>query len=89
MTSIEPLNRGVLLKPDPIDETVRGLAVPETVRDKEEPTSGTIVALSQNAPTDLHVGQHVVFSAWGGVQFTVDGTSCLLMDPAEILGVLR
>jgi chaperonin GroES len=74
--------------------TASGLVLPDT--NKEKPTKGQVVAVGPGKydrkgnlhPAPVKVGDYVVFPLYQGTELKFDGEELLILEPAQILGVL-
>jgi len=72
-------------------QTKSGLFVPDTA--KEKPQEGTVLAVGPGRVTeegnrielDVKVGDTVVYSKYGGTEFTDDGEELLILAERDIL----
>lgn len=91
MLKLKPLNNRVVVKRAKAVTTKGGILLPETA--KEKPKEGEVVAVGPGVrdeegvlrPVALSVGDHVLFSSYGGTE--VDEEHIILTED-EILGVL-
>jgi len=95
-TMFKPLGNRVLVKPEaPEEKTTGGILIPGNVSNNPT-TQGTVVALGpghRNAkglvtPSDLSLGDLVVWPGRSGLDVEVEGTLHVLLDADGILGVL-
>lgn len=91
---LKPLNDKVLLKPGKPEETTRGgIVLPDTAQKK--PREGEILAIGpgrltkdgERIPSEVSVGDVVVYSEYAGTQITVDGEELVILDESSILAV--
>jgi chaperonin GroES len=76
------------------DKTASGIIIPDTA--KEKPSQGEVVAVGpggrdeagQVIPTDLKVGDRVLFGKWSGTEIKIDGAELLIMNESDIMGVV-
>ena len=94
--NISPVRSRVIIRRDEGDEkTAGGLYIPETA--KEKPVMGWVVAVGPGGYSkkgfkkamDVKVGDHVVFSRYTGSPVTVDGQDLLVVEEAEIIGIVQ
>jgi chaperonin GroES len=77
------------------DMSKGGIIIPDTI--KEKPQEGEVIAVGpggrdergQLIPVDLRVGDVVLFGRWSGTEVKVDGHDLLIMQEADIMGVVR
>jgi chaperonin GroES len=75
------------------DKTASGIIIPDTA--KEKPSQGEVVGVGpggrgeagQIIPTDLKVGDRVLFGKWSGTEIKIDGVELLIMNESDIMGV--
>jgi co-chaperonin GroES (HSP10) len=99
-SGIKPVGTTVLVYPDPVEETTEsGIVVTtgqETERAQLGQTDGLVVAISEDAFTDLGegkprcvVGERVIFAKYAGmVRIGNDGKSYRLIHDRDVLAVL-
>ena len=89
---LQPLGDRVVLKAtDQDSQTKSGLYVPDTA--KEKPQEGKVLAVGPGRVTDegkrvamnVNVGDSVVYSKYGGTEFTEDGEELLILAERDIL----
>lgn len=68
--------------------TASGLVIPEAAQEK--PQEGTVYAISAEATqeSDLHAGDTVVYSRYGGTHITDDGVEYVICEAKDILAVV-
>jgi chaperonin GroES len=77
------------------DKTKGGIIIPDTV--KEKPQEGEIIAVGPGArdeagkliPIDVQAGDRVLFGKWSGTEVKIDGEELLIMNEADIMGVVE
>ena len=91
-----PLHDRVVVKRiDAESKTTGGIIIPDTA--KEKPQTGEITAVGPGGrdeagkliPTDLKVGDKVLFGKWSGTEVKLDGIELLIMKESDIMGVLN
>lgn len=86
---IEPLFDKVLIEPKKADEMVGGIFIPEAVREKK-PTEGTVIAVGPGKPDGskmtVKVGDHVLYSKYGGSDIMIDGKDYVIIEEGQIYG---
>jgi chaperonin GroES len=87
----KPLMDRVLIKEAPAEErSAGGIIIPETAQEK--PQRGEVVAVgrgkSLTEPTELKVGDNVLYGAYAGTEIKIKGIDYLIMREADILMVL-
>jgi chaperonin GroES len=89
---LQPLGDRVVVKAtEQESQTKSGLFVPDTA--KEKPQEGTVLAVGPGRVTeegnrielDVKVGDTVVYSKYGGTEFTDDGEEFLILAERDIL----
>ena len=92
-TSLQPLEDRVVVRPSEAEErTASGLVIPDTA--KEKPQQGDVIAVGPGRraestgdliPLDVQVGDRVVYSKYGGTEFTLDGEDLLILTSRDVL----
>jgi chaperonin GroES len=95
--NLQPLEDRIVVKPNDAEETTAsGLVIPDTA--KEKPQQGEVLAVGEGRwdedgekriPMDIKVGDTVVYSKYGGTEFTVDGDDVLILNGRDVLAVLK
>lgn len=94
--ALKPLEDKVIIKQAPAETTTAsGLVIPDTA--KEKPQQGEILAVGpgrrddkgERIPVDVHVGETVLYSKYGGTQLTYKGEEYLIVSARDILAVLQ
>ena len=88
-------DRVVVRRIDADQKTQGGIIIPDTVQEK--PQEGEIVAVGPGArndrgeltPTELKVGDRVLFGKWSGTEVKIDGEDLLIMKESDILGIVE
>ena len=91
--TLQPLEDRIVVRPSEAEETTAsGLVIPDTA--KEKPQQGEVLAVgpgrrAENTgeliPLDVSVGDKVVYSKYGGTEFTVDGEELLILSSRDVL----
>jgi len=76
-------------------EEPAGILIPDTV--KEKAAEGEVLAVGPGArddtgriiPPDVKVGERVLFSKWAGTDVLIGGEDRLILNEADILGVIE
>ena len=93
--TIKPLEDRVLVQPLEAEQTTAsGLVIPDTA--KEKPQEGKVVAAGPGriddkgarVPMDVHEGDIVIFSKYGGTEVKYDGAEYMLLNARDILAVV-
>jgi chaperonin GroES len=95
-TILRPLEDRIVVRPlDAEQTTASGLVIPETA--KEKPQQGEVLAVGPGKrseqtgaliPLDIHEGDRVVYSKYGGTEVKIDGEELLILSARDVLGVL-
>ena len=91
--NLQPLDDRLVVRPSESEETTAsGLVIPDTA--KEKPQQGEVLAVGPGRrsdstgeliPLDVQVGDKVVYSKYGGTEFTVDGEDLLILTSRDVL----
>ena len=94
---IRPLNGNVVIERAVAKkETAGGIILPDNAQDK--PKLGKVLAVGPGAwneagtarkPVSVSVGASVLFTSYSGNEVELDGKTYLMMDEANILGVVE
>ena len=88
--SIKPLADRVVVQPAAAEtQTKSGIVIPDTA--KEKPQKGIIVAVGpgkKDEPTQVKVGDSVLYGKYSGTEITIDGGEYLIMRESDIFAVL-
>ena len=93
--TIKPLEDRVLVQPLEAEQTTAsGLVIPDTA--KEKPQEGKVIAAGPGrvddkgtrVPMDVHEGDVVIFSKYGGTEVKYGGEEYLLLNARDILAVV-
>jgi chaperonin GroES len=90
---LQPLDDRIVVRANEAEElTSSGLVIPDTA--KEKPQQGEVLAVGPGRraetsgeliPTDVKVGDTVVYSKYGGTEITVDGEDLLILTSRDVL----
>jgi chaperonin GroES len=93
---LHPLEDRIVVRPGESEETTAsGLVIPDTA--KEKPQQGEVLAVGPGRrsedsgeliPTDVAVGDTVVYSKYGGTEITVEGEDLLILSSRDVLATL-
>ncbi len=93
--NLRPLEDRIIVRPSEAEQTtVSGIVIPDTA--KEKPQQGEVVAVGPGRrseqtgeliPVDVKVGDTVVYSKYGGTEFTVDGEDLLILNSRDVLAI--
>ena len=92
--NITPLGDRVIVKPVQKEETVGGIIIPDTV--KEKPQEGKVEAVGPGKKTDagdllvmnVKVGDSVLYGKYSGTELKIDGSEFLIMHEDDIFGII-
>ena len=94
--SLQPLDDRIVVRPAEAEEkTASGLVIPDTA--KEKPQQGEVLAVGPGRrsdtgdliPTDVAVGDRVVYSKYGGTEITIDGEDLLILQARDVLAIVK
>ena len=94
--SIQPLEDRIVVRPAEAEEkTASGLVIPDSA--KEKPQQGEVVAVGPGRrsdsgeliPTDINVGDTVVYSKYGGTEITHGGEDLLILTGRDVLATVK
>ena len=91
--NLQPLDDRIVVRPGESEErTASGLVIPDTA--KEKPQQGEVLAVGPGRrsdttgellPMDVKTGDTVVYSKYGGTEYTVDGEDLLILNARDVL----
>src|ERR1700731_2247850 len=90
-----PLHDRVVVKRIEAEEkSAGGVIIPDTA--KEKPSQGEVIAIGPGGrdeagkllPTDVKVGERVLFGKWSGTEVKIDGQELLIMKESDIMGII-
>ncbi|MFZ1040971.1 MAG: co-chaperone GroES [Anaerolineales bacterium] len=94
---LKPLGGRVIIEPIEQEEiTAGGIILPETA--KEKPQEGKVLAVGpgdrnehtgERVPTDLKVGDKILFAKYSGSEIKMDGKKLLILRESDILAVIE
>ena len=95
--TLKPLFDKIVVKQHEADEKISGTNLYVAESAKEKPKRGEVVAVGEGLLMNdgtvkeipLSVGDHVVFSPYGGTEVECDGTNFLVMAANEVLAVVE
>lgn len=77
----------VLVKPTPAEtKTASGIIIVDSA--KEKPLNGTVVlvgAAKKDEPTEVKVGDVVLYGKYAGTELNIDGEDYLLINQSDVL----
>lgn len=94
-TTLRPLGDRVVIRPAArVGATKSGILLPDT--SKERPERGEVIAVGNGRLTDdgqriamtLTVGDTVLFTKYGGTEFTLDTEELLILGERDILAIV-
>lgn len=94
--TLQPLGDRVLVRPLAADEVrASGIVIPDTA--KEKPQEGEVLAVGpgkldeagKRMPMDVTVGDKVLYSKYGGDEFTIDGEELKILSENDILAIVK
>ena len=87
---IRPLSDRVIVKPLEMDKkTAGGLLLPDT---KEKPQEGIVINIGngkKDEPMTVKIGDHVLFSKYGGTEYKIDNETYLIMRESDIYAIIE
>ena len=94
--TIKPLeDRIVIRQVDSEEKTASGLYRPDAA--KEKPQEGEVLAVGpgrvddngNRVPVDVKVGDHVIFSRYGGTEVKYDGEELQILSARDVLAIVE
>ena len=94
--TIKPLeDRIVIRQVDSEEKTASGLYIPDAA--KEKPQEGAVLAVGpgrvddngNRVPVDVKVGDHVIFSRFGGTEVKYDGEELQILSARDVLAIVE
>ena len=94
--TIKPLeDRIVIRQVDSEEKTASGLYIPDAA--KEKPQEGEVIAVGpgrvddngNRVPVDVKVGDHVIFSRYGGTEVKYDGEELQILSARDVLAIVE
>jgi chaperonin GroES len=94
--NLQPLEDRIVVRPAEAEETTKsGLVIPDTA--KEKPQQGEVLAVGPGRrsetgdliPTDVNVGDRVVYSKYGGTEITIEGEELLILQTRDVLAIVK
>jgi chaperonin GroES len=95
--NLKPLDDRIVVRPNEAEtQTASGLVIPDTA--KEKPQQGEVLAVGPGKradstgeliPTDIKVGDVVLYSKYGGTEVAVDGEDLLVLNGRDVLAVVE
>ncbi len=94
--NLRPLEDRIVVRPLEAEErTASGLVIPDTA--KEKPQQGEVLAIGPGKrseqtgeliPSDVKVGDRVVYSKYGGTEIAVEGEDLLILSSRDVLAIV-
>ncbi len=85
--NFQPLGKRVLIqRVEEAKTTASGIYIPDSA--KEKPSQGKVLAVSKDVE-DVAVNDTVVFGKYSGSELTLDGTTYLVMEVDDLLGIVK
>ena len=87
--NIKPLADRVLVLPEPAEEKVGGIIIPDTA--KEKPQRGKVVAAgsgTKDEPMILKENDVVLYGKYAGTELKLEGKDYLIMREDDILAII-
>lgn len=100
-SGIEPLDQRVLVRPDPVQDKIGNILLPDSAKEAEKYATvrGTLIAAGVNAWAEAKAdrvfkapepGARVMIAKYGGVMLTGDdGAEYRIMNDEDVVAVLR
>jgi chaperonin GroES len=95
--NLKPLDDRIVVRPNEAEtQTASGLVIPDTA--KEKPQQGEVLAVGPGkradstgelVPTDIKVGDTVLYSKYGGTEIAVDGEDLLVLNGRDVLAIVE
>ena len=87
---IQPLADRVLITPAAAEETVGGIMIPDTA--KEKPLRGKVIAVGNGTKDEemvLKKGDEVLYGKYAGTELELDGEKYLMMRQSDVLAIVK
>ncbi|MBO5611427.1 MAG: co-chaperone GroES [Prevotella sp.] len=88
--NIKPLADRVLICPAPAEETVGGIIIPDTA--KEKPLRGKVIAVGNGTKDEemiLKIDDEVLYGKYAGTELEFEGEKFLMMRQSDVLAVIK
>jgi chaperonin GroES len=87
---IQLLEDRVLIKPmEEKEKKLGSIIVPETAKEKPQVGIVEAVGTDEELQKNVKVGDKVIFAKYGGTEFEIEGTTYLIVQKSDLLGVLK
>ena len=91
--TIKPLeDRIVIRQVDSEEKTASGLYIPDAAKEKPqegEVGPGRVDDNGNRVPVDVKVGDHVIFSRFGGTEVKYDGEELQILSARDVLAIVE
>jgi len=85
--NFQPLGKRVLIeRVEEAKTTASGIYIPDSA--KEKPSQGKVLAVSSEVE-NIAVNDTVVFGKYAGSELTLDGTTYLVIETDDLLGIIK
>jgi len=85
--NFQPLGKRVLIeRVEEAKTTASGIYIPDSA--KEKPSQGKVLAISKEVD-NIAVDDIVVFGKYAGSELTLDGTTYLVIETDDLLGIVK
>ena len=85
--NFQPLGKRVLIeRVEEAKTTASGIYIPDSA--KEKPSQGKVLAVSSEVE-NVAVNDTVVFGKYSGSELTLDGTTYLVIETDDLLGIVK
>lgn len=85
--NFQPLGKRVLIeRVEEAKTTASGIYIPDSA--KEKPSQGKVLAVSSEVE-NVAVNDTVVFGKYAGSELTLDGTTYLVIEIDDLLGIVK
>lgn len=85
--NFQPLGKRVLIeRVEEAKTTASGIYIPDSA--KEKPSQGKVLAVSAEVK-NVNVDDTVVFGKYAGSELTLDGTTYLVIETDDLLGIVK
>jgi len=85
--NFQPLGKRVLIeRVEEAKTTASGIYIPDSA--KEKPSQGKVLAVSKEVK-EVAVNDTVVFGKYAGNELTLDGTTYLVIELDDLLGIVK
>lgn len=85
--NFQPLGKRVLIeRVEEAKTTASGIYIPDSA--KEKPSQGKVLAVSAEVE-NVAVNDTVVFGKYAGSELTLDGTTYLVIETDDLLGIIK